>query len=533
MTEKPVAPTLPPFFWKGASVALHRILVLCTAIPLALTACADDDASLDTSGADAACEPSDDARGTEREDIHCDVAIVGGGAGGLHTAYRLGAELGEDVCLFEKEARLGGRIYDVSKDGGSEGPWIGVGARRVMEGQDVVLGLADELGIELEAAPYRDDVIQTRGQTGYSSDELNTLAFPLLPDDADKEVELYDLLRERNDLEDFGDFRSYVRATVGAEGAQFLTDVFRFRADFEYPLDARGYLDYFDEEWDVCCTASYPVGGMSAFIRGMEQKADDDGVRIFKSEPALSIDDGGEGYVVTTPSYRATADRVVIAVDAAALKYIGGDIAGAIAEQEQTNSLIGVKVASITQWWPEAWWENAIDGKDVRRAWTTESCVNFIEIPVDAYGIEQKVTRSVYDDDIRCVAMWEELIAKDDTAAIEAEIERGLHHMFPDAEIPPPDKTFAHIWPNAWYWLRTGSAFTNADIAEWALEPLPGEKVSLVGESYNPQRSGWSDAAYKSSLNTLNAHFDLDLPGATVQALTNKPQRTSRAQGGH
>lgn len=516
-------------------MALHRFFILCSATALALTACADDDANAEISGesGDAACEPTADAGGGEREDIACDVAIIGGGAGGLHTAFRLGAEMGEKVCLFEKEARLGGRIYDVSKDGGSEGPWIGVGARRVMEGQDVVLGLAEELEIELEAADYRDDVIQTRGQTGYSSDEMNMLAFPLLADDADKEVELYDLLRQRQNIEDFGDFRSYVRATVGAEGAQFLTDVFRFRADFEYPLDARGYLDYFDEEWDVCCTASYPVGGMSAFIRGMEQKAEDDGVRIFKSEPALSIDDGGDGYIVTTPSYRATAARLVIAVDAGALKYIGGDIATQIAEQEETQALLGVKVASITQWWPEAWWENAIEGKDVRRAWTTESCVNFIEIPVDEYGIAQNATRTVYDDDIRCVSMWEELINKNDIAGIEAEIDRGLAHLFPGAEIPAPDKTHAHIWPNAWYWLRAGSAFTNADIAQWALEPLPGEAISLVGESYNPQRSGWSDAAYKSSIATLNEHFDLDLPGVTVQALQIKPNRTSRSQGGH
>ena len=54
---------------------------------------------------------------------------------------------------------------------------------------------------------------------------------PLVPDDADKETELYDLLRERNGLSDFRDFRSYVRWTVGSEAHQFLTDVFRFRAD--------------------------------------------------------------------------------------------------------------------------------------------------------------------------------------------------------------------------------------------------------------------------------------------------------------
>lgn len=39
------------------------------------------------------------------------------------------------------------------------------------------------------------------------------------------------------------------------------------------------------------------------------------------------------------------------------------------------------------------------------------------------------------------------------------------------------------------------------------MEPIEGENVSLVGESYNPQRSTWSDGAYKSSINLLNNKF--------------------------
>ena len=44
---------------------------------------------------------------------HCDVAIVGGGIGGLYMAeslLRLHKET--DVCVFERHTRLGGRLYD-------------------------------------------------------------------------------------------------------------------------------------------------------------------------------------------------------------------------------------------------------------------------------------------------------------------------------------------------------------------------------------------------------------------------------------
>jgi hypothetical protein len=54
---------------------------------------------------------------------------------------------------------------------------------------------------------------------------------------------------------------------------------------------------------------------------------------------------------------------------------------------------------------------------------------------------------------------------------------------------------------------------TNADLFDWAVEPLPGEEVALVGEAYNVQRSGWSDGAYKSSINLLNTKYGMSLPG--------------------
>jgi hypothetical protein len=387
-----------------------------------------------------------------------------------------------------------------------------------METQEVGFNLADELGIQYVAAPFNDDRISVRGYFANDSETLRALAYPFVGAD---EFTLYDKLRfgpERANIDRYPDLRSYMRASIGEEGHQFLSDIFRFRGDFTYPLSARGYLDFLDEDWDVCCTASYPIGGMSEFIRRMEQKALQSGVRIYKSEPALEIT-GGPGnsgrYRITTPNYVVTANRLVIGVDADAFKKIGGDIAGKIQALPQFQDLIGVKVVSINQWWPTAWWTNAFPGKDTHRAWTTEACLNFIEIPTTPYGANQLVTRSVYDDSRTCADFWE-LTAQRGTAAVEAEITRGLKYLFPSVTIPAPDKTEVKIWPAGWYWLRAGSPFTNAQIASWAINPLPGEQISLVGESYNPQRSTWSDGAYKSSINTLNSVFGMTLTGQTA-----------------
>jgi hypothetical protein len=57
----------------------------------------------------------------------------------------------------------------------------------------------------------------------------------------------------------------------------------------------------------------------------------------------------------------------------------------------------------------------------------------------------------------------------------------------------------------------------------------------MVGEAYNPQRSGWSDAAYKSSIKMLGAKFGITIPIPPARAITHAPpiSRRSRSQGGH
>lgn len=475
----------------------------------------------------AAC--GDDSESTE---LQCEVAIVGGGAGGLHTAFRLAPTLGGRVCLFEKEAVLGGRIKDIPKDEANpEGPRFGAGAMRVMEGQQVLFDLGAELGITFEAPDTTSDLIKARGRWATGKEALLPAYPTITPDvDGDTETALYDKLREepaRSMAASFPDFRSYIRNVAGEEEFQFLHDMSRFRADFEAPLDARGYLDYLDEEWDVCCTPSYPVGGMTRFIVGMGDRATAAGARIFTNEAVSSIDREGARYRLVTANHTVLADKVVIAVPPNALDGFEGDVVEEIRAQPEYKAIIAIPVITIAQWWPNRWWENledptAMPGKTkLWRAWSTEHCFNLIEMPLQPYAVDQIVTRSVYDDDTNCVEFWR-TIAQGGTAAVEAEIKRGLELMFNNTgvttpatvTIPAPLKTYVQYWPDAWHWLRDGTnGISNADLFAWAVEPIAGEDVALVGEAYHVQRSGWSDAAYKSSIHLLNMKYGLSLPG--------------------
>jgi monoamine oxidase len=61
---------------------------------------------------------------TSLEDsLHCTYAIVGAGAGGLRLAARLAPHLeatDSTLCIFERESRIGGRIYDYRLGYGDE-----------------------------------------------------------------------------------------------------------------------------------------------------------------------------------------------------------------------------------------------------------------------------------------------------------------------------------------------------------------------------------------------------------------------------
>jgi len=494
-------------------------------VVVALVACGDDDSPAQPDAQMVDADP--------RPVIDCDVAIIGGGAGGTHTAFRLVPTLGQGVCLFEKEAVLGGRLKDIPKDGSPNSPVFGAGGMRVMEGQTLVFNLATELGITFETPDTESDFINARGSWAFAKEDLVDL-YGVTADtgpDADTESMLYyalDLQAARPDIANYADFKSYIVGKIGGEGLAFLHDMSRFRADFEYPIDARSYMDYLDEEWDVCCTPSYPIGGMTQFLIKMGAKITEGGGRIFTSEAVETIDANGAAYRLTTSKQIVNATKIVIAVPPTAIARIEGDVIDALMNQPQMKEILPVKVVTIANWWPTRWYENLTNpGADVGkenlwRAWSTEHCFNLIEMPLQPYAFDQMVTRSVYDDDRNCVEFWETLYTLGGEAAVNAEIRRGLTYMFNGTNpapggtpvtIPMPVKTHVQIWEDAWHWLKAGATSTNAEIADWAVAPLGMDKnVSLVGEAYYLNRSGWSDAAYKSSIKLLNARYGLTIP---------------------
>jgi hypothetical protein len=508
--------------------------------------------------------------------LRCEVAIVGAGAGGLYTAYQLSqnpaalgvGKTGADVCLFEKESEVGGRLKAVRRDEGDpRSPLVGVGGRRILPGHTVILDLANELGVALEQPEQPLDLIYARGEfalsddpTGnhdgkqdrllplYGYDEVTAHISPdILDSEAGGDVEYAAYLQlfaiandPTTDFSVFPDWGSYIQANLGQVAYEYVRDMSRFRGemvvhdseigpvtDFPAVADVRSFVEFLETEFDDRGLPLYPVGSMQALTVGMANKSMERGVRVYRSEAVLSLDRSGAGYLLTTAAYRITAARVILAVPPIALSGIQGEVIDEIRSQPEYN-FKNTSIVTITQWWPYPWWEGIRYKNDsspaggIWRAWMDRSagCGTFLEIPLEPSSQTQNVTRSVYAEDGACIEYWRNTFAERGLPGVEAEIEANLELMLngngittPDlGELPPPDKTYFQYWPAGWSFLGAGTPTTNEEIVTWALDPLrTGEWVSLVGEAYNPHRSGWSLAAYQSAVHLLNERYGFAL----------------------
>ncbi len=471
---------------------------------------------------------------TQNDSIRCEIGIVGGGPAGVYLSYRLAPRYGDGVCLFEKEATLGGRIRDEELDASPRPVHVGTGARRVNVTQDFVRALGRELGIEFQTPEPRAQLIQHQGRFGYSSEAFVDLYPGLIKPDArfagdTREDKIYAMLladENASTAARYPSLRAYISTVAGPDAVPFLRASSRFHGDFDYDVSAPNYLSMLRHESALSSVNLYPVGGMSAFIRGMESAARARGARFFTAEPVLEIerDARGTDYVLRTPLHRAAVAKLVLAVPPAGLDHVGGAIPAALRAAPEYRALLPIKVVVINQTWDRRWWENVRnpaaqgDAAKTWRAWSTDQCVTHVEIPQEPYLAAANVTRSVYTDDPKCVDYWRTLKDKEGIDAVGREASRGLSTLFNHGldnvhvEVPRPLRTTMRFWPGGWYYVRAGSAVSNKRISEWALHPLTDqENLSLIGEAYWPDRPGWSEGAYFSANALLDARFK-DVP---------------------
>jgi hypothetical protein len=109
--------------------------------------------------------------------------------------------------------------------------------------------------------------------------------------------------------------------------------------------------------------------------------------------------------------------------------------------------------------------------------------------------------------------------------ALNDALTKSLRILFPavfdaTANEPKITKTDVNVHDEAWFYLKTGATangVTNKSVFDWSVNPVAGKKIYLVGDAWYPLGSGWSNAAYISSIRVLNTHFGTSLPPSELQ----------------
>ncbi|CAF3909361.1 unnamed protein product [Rotaria sp. Silwood1] len=471
--------------------------------------------------------------------LDCPVLILGAGFSGSYTAYRLAPRYKNDLCIVERENRVGGKGHDLNYLGENaqtfETSVAPLGSIRFYRSQPVMVQLANELNITSSSYAYRSNLIKARGKFYTQYNDMCNSSYENLncTNDADgvnsaDQLWLAMLNYYRTSpasLSHFADLAAFARALMGDEAADYLRASFRFQSDFEN-THPRAYMEFFDQEWNVGGEILYPYGGMSQFPKRMILNATAQfGARLYLTEEVISIGDyvvnDNQGFLfsVRTTRYEIRAKQIVCAIDPSGWKNIIGSVAQEIKSAPHFQAILPVKMVTIQNYWPRRWWEETqlvLPLGSIDRAWTSQNCITFIEVlsvqrPEDR---DQNLTRSVYDDS-SCVSTWEEYMHRPSSDDLIEEVRRGLQSIFPDVNIPTPTKTFYKIWPGAWHFQQAHSTFTNREIANWALQPLPRfnyQALSMVGEAYYLNRATWADGAAKSALRTLASQFKINFP---------------------
>jgi hypothetical protein len=551
-------------------VALAIVLTACGG---GIAACSDDpepDAFVqkEAGGGETSTSDAGDA-GEGGSALDCEIAIVGGGPGGVHTAYKLtnpgdagtptGLTSGGGVCLFEKNDRLGGRIRDVSF-GPNPGDVTGTGAYRMYDNQ-YTFQLANELGVTVEA-PF--DFSNLRGLQdpggnpgqyfGYSGDAFKALYGQTMNDDdmwgqllCGNQVPKDDAgVPNYNAIEGGIATKStvaYANDVLGANGAKYFFDQNRFRADFTADVDAIGYLEYSVIDYYGSGAIRYPTPGHSAILEKMRAATVAKGGRVFLSDAVKSINSQADGsFSLVTDGHTVSAKQVILAIPLGAIAKVTGDVITTITAAKEYKNVTAAKSMQVTHQWDKQWWHSdlrypdagAVVGGDlpdgaapILRADTTIMpdgyCINSIEMPYTAQRDALKVTRTVYSDNRTCVDKNLTLYGNGGTAgeqALDAELLKSLRILFPgifdgSANEPKITKTDVNVHEEAWFYLKTGATangVTNKSILDWSATPIADKKLYLVGDTWYPLGSGWSNAAYVSSIRVLNTHFGLNMP---------------------
>ena len=442
----------------------------------------------------------------------CDYTIVGGGIGGVFTAYQLwkSKNSATKICLIEKEDKFGGRLYTYKL---SNGGLKDIGGARINEDHTEMKNLAKELFVTTQSGEYltlsesmdRNDpskcnvMMVARDFRTNNPQDLKTNAFHT----ASSTKSGWDVLLntdsdyyQQSDLQDTFSFTQYGLNPSKTEDMEYFLATWRYPGDFQ-GVDRRTYTEFANSD-TINPLNHYPEKGMQDLVNRMMHTMKDS-IKVMKGENVLGVwKENSDEYSIETTKRNIRSDWVILAVPPIAILNMTGNIISQLQSRDEIKLSKPVPVSTITMRYKVRWWES---NSRARRIWTTSNCLQLIEQPLTEQGRNTFSFRVSYSDG-RCANEWLHIYQAGGIPLIEKTVKTYLTAIYPTVNIPDPVETVYKYWEGAWHFEKPGVKYTMAEKEQWAMRPLEEEKIALVGEAYHIQRT-WASGAIKSSMNFL------------------------------
>ncbi len=490
-----------------------------------------------------------------------DVAIIGGGASGAYTAWRLRQVRPElQVRLFEMSDRIGGRLRSVAF---SQAPHLvgEMGGMRFQSEQPHVAGVVKQLGLTQRGYPLFEpnDRLALRGKS-YSYAEAGTAGhlYPYNIPDTEQSPESTAYMDAISRI--VPDAKAMtaenwrkVRSTILYKGRPLkdwsawtmLSDVFTHE-EMAYQQDTAGYdgialhqsgLDQFDftfEGIDFAKPFYTLVGGYQRLPVTLAERARAGGADVTMRTRLGSIGFGALGLFelgfedAEGRRTSVTARQVMLAMPRRALELI--DHFPARAEPRVTDLLSSVDPVPACKallLYPKAWWRDL--GITGGRSVTDMQARQFYvlgtekdrrpEEPANGYGVLMMYC------DSNTVEYWKEAAgpAARDTSGFqwlsaESQLAQEIHHeaaLTYGLQPPQPLAACFQDWTaepygGGWHFWRVG--YDSAEIADRVMKPFADRELYICGEAYGVYDPGWVEGALERAETMLQRHFGLPSP---------------------
>ncbi|XP_068726208.1 uncharacterized protein [Montipora capricornis] len=441
-------------------------------------------------------------------DIECGVAFVGGGAAGLLLALTLlKKNLETNVCVFEKESHLGGKIFDY-RFPEAQNITVGLG-QLVLFGHncDVECSLFDELEVIYEHYERSIALVEVRGVFGDDFDALKPKASPMFSKYSVKQTAEIVTKANSSNFPTAGDFLSHF---LSPERAKFLEYVYGFNGINMQQINPESFKAYLQETlWDEKQRNedSRPARGLSEAIVKLKKEVQTLRGKIYLSETVTSVNKDGSKFVLQTSTRKVKTNKTVLTVGPSALKRITGDIIKNITDHKIFESIVTVPAFIGAAVYPSAWWEDYIaveknnSLKPLEMFVSNSNCLG-ITMPYRGPGPNGVAVLQTVANKGGCSDYWGNMLKKSKDN-VDKEIKRALEYKFQrNITVEPLNTTYKYWEDGFWYFQKPGAEFTRAEVRGWAKRPLRGNDVFLVGKAFYTF-GGWLEDTILSAEETL------------------------------